>query len=61
MVIEDQDSIWRSGYTANQRYTKDLEDMLRRIVACATDRVALRLIITEAKTLLERTGYTDEF
>jgi len=46
------------------RYTKDLEDMLRRVVDAidqSQTTVVLYAIVTEAKALLERTGYTEDF
>ena len=61
MVIEDQDSLWRAGFAANQRYTKDLEDMLERTLT-ALEFVGMdEDLIAEAKALLERTGYTEDF
>jgi len=44
------------------RYTKDLEDMLKRIVeAYAPNLGTIYGLIIEAKALLERTGYTEDF
>jgi len=60
---------------SSTRYTKDLEDMLGRIVqdidmawqvaCCAAHAIGSdhmpNCLIAEAKTLLERTGYTEDF
>ena len=47
----------------DDRYTKDLEDMLRRIVEAYNQWFGGEdhELITEAKALLERTGYTEDF
>ncbi len=58
-MIEDQRSLWTAGHEANQRYTKDLEEMLRRVVKWLEDGdtgiAHLYSLIYEAKALLERT------
>jgi len=45
-------------------YTKDLEDMLRRLIKwpnLGPSGGPLSLLQDEAKALLERTGYTNDF
>lgn len=51
------------GDTATDPYTKDLEDMLRRIVEAYNQWFGGEdhELIAQAKALLERTGYTDDF